>query len=330
MLKPARAAMAALWVMGGMLGTQASAETTPEAPRVQTNIVYGTGLIHASEGPESRPLTMDAYLPGNASAEAPVPAIVMAFGGAFHRGDKGEGTFYEDGAQNSSMASYCRAIAKAGIACFSIEYRLTQEDPGLGRPHNPARLFPDSMVADPAATARIDFARKQMGLEPLNDETRQWYWHDIFAAAEDMTSAVEHVRAQADTYGIDPDRIAIGGFPAGAITAINTAYGMDTPVSAVVAISGSVGGYNPGAGLPAAPPPLLMFAGENDLPGIILGSRYLRDTLIAAGTPPETAWVPGFGHFYPMEAPSLGADLSKVSVERRIIDFLNRELGTGD
>lgn len=304
----------------------AKAEPQPAQPIVKTDIVYGTGTIHASTEPETRPLKMDAYLPAGASVDAPVPAIIMAHGGSFHRGSKGEETFYEDGAQNSSMASYCRAIVKAGIACFSIEYRLTPEDPALDRTHDPARLFPESMLDSPGATARIDFARTRMGLEPLNTETRHWYWNAIFAAAEDMTTAVEYVRAHADDYSIDPDRVAVGGFSAGAITAINTAYGMDTPVQAVVALSGAVAGYNPAGGLPADQTPLLMFNGQNDLAGIMLGSRYLKDTLTAAGSPPETAWVPGFGHFYPMGAPSLGADLTKESVERRVIDFLKREL----
>lgn len=327
MRKSQWAAAAVTLVMTAFQAAPAEAEAAPNEIQIQTDLVYGTGLIHASDGGVARPLKMDAYLPAGASTGTLAPAIVMAFGGAFHRGDKGDETFYEDGAQNSSMASYCQAIAKAGIACFSIEYRLTPEDPALERPHDPARLFPESMISSPGATARIDFARTQMGLDPLNDETRRWYWRDIFAAAEDMTAAVEHVRTHSGEYAIDPNQIAVGGFSAGAITAINTAYGMDTPVSAVVSLSGAVGGYNPGAGLPADPPPLLMFNGQNDLPGIMLGSRYLKDMLTAAGAPPETAWVPGFGHFYTMGAPSLGADLSKESVERRIIDFLKRNLG---
>ena len=321
-----RVACAAALFMAACQAAPSSAQVPPETILVQTDIVYGTGLVDAADDPHARPLKMDAYLPAGASADRPAPAIVMAFGGAFHRGSKGDDTFYENGAQDSSMASYCRAIAKAGIACFSIEYRLTPEVPAPGRTHDPARLFPESMIASPGATARIDFARTQMGLEPLNEETRHQYWHAIFAAAEDMTSAVEHVRVHAADYAIDPERVAVGGFSAGAITAINTAYGMDAPVRAVVALSGTVAGYNPDAGLPADPPPLLMFMGQNDLPGIMAGSRFLRDELTAAGSPPETAWVPGFSHFYPMGAPSLGADLSKESVGHRVIDFLTREL----
>lgn len=319
-------ACAAALFLAACQAAPVSAETPPATPRVETDIVYGAGTIHASTSPEARPLQMDAYLPARASTDAPVPAIIMAHGGSFHRGTKGDETFYEEGAQNSSMASYCRAIAEAGIACFSIEYRLTPDDPALERTHDPARLFPESMLDSPGATARIDFARARMGLEPLNAETRHQYWNAIFAAAEDMTTAVEYVRAHAEDYSIDPDRVAVGGFSAGAITAINTAYGMDAPVRAVVALSGAVAGYNPAGGLPADPPPLLMFNGQNDLAGIILGSRYLKDTLTVAGSPPESAWVPGFGHFYPMGATSLGADLTKDSVERRVIDFLKREL----
>jgi predicted esterase len=37
------------------------------------------------------------------------------------------------------------------------------------------------------------------------------------------------VRSNAATYGVDPDKIAIGGFSAGAITALHVAYRSDDP-----------------------------------------------------------------------------------------------------
>ncbi|MCA8901074.1 MAG: hypothetical protein KDA53_07455 [Hyphomonas sp.] len=315
-------ALAAL-CLGACQTAPATAEEAATSPLVRPDIAYGSAIIHATTAPEARTLTMDAYLP---AGDGPHAAIILAHGGAFHRGSKGEETFYEDGASDSSMAAWCRAFAKTGYACFSIDYRLTPENPALGRDHDAARLFPDAMLDAPGATARIDFARTQMGLAPLDAETKPQYRDAILAAAEDMTMAVEHVRSHALEYDVDPARIALGGFSSGAITAINSAYGLDAPVQAVFALSGAVAGYNPGAGLPADPPPLLMFTGQNDLPDILLGSQYLRSVLSDAGAPPEVAWVPGFGHFYPMEAPSLGADLTIESVEARTLDFLEREL----
>jgi hypothetical protein len=38
--------------------------------------------------------------------------------------------------------------------------------------------------------------------------------------------------------------------------------------------------------------------------------------------------VPGFGHFYPMGAVSLGRDVSRMPVETRILAFLEANLDT--
>ncbi len=53
----------------------------------------------------------------------------------------------------------------------------------------------------------------------------------IIDAREDAQAAVRFFRRYADDYGVDHDRIAIGGTSAGAITAIGVAYGADLPGS---------------------------------------------------------------------------------------------------
>lgn len=89
-------------------------------------------------------------------------------------------------------------------------------------------------------------------------------WHDAQAA-------VRFLRANADTYGIDVGRIAIGGSSAGAITALNVAYGADnvgtsgnpgysSKVRAAVSLSGAAILTNPDPGEPAA----LLFHGTAD------------------------------------------------------------------
>lgn len=71
----------------------------------------------------------------------------------------------------------------------------------------------------------------------------------ILAAQHDAQAAVRWVRAHADELGVDPTKIAAGGFSAGAITAVNLAYraedpgtsgsaGFDSSVQAAVAASG--------------------------------------------------------------------------------------------
>lgn len=51
----------------------------------------------------------------------------------------------------------------------------------------------------------------------------------ILAAQHDAQAAVRWVRAHATELGVDPDRIAAGGFSAGAITAARLAYRADDP-----------------------------------------------------------------------------------------------------
>jgi acetyl esterase/lipase len=67
----------------------------------------------------------------------------------------------------------------------------------------------------------------------------------IQEAAADAQTAVRFLRTNAATYGIDPNRIAIGGSSAGAITALNVGYSTseDPPagVRAAVSLSGTQG-----------------------------------------------------------------------------------------
>ena len=75
----------------------------------------------------------------------------------------------------------------------------------------------------------------------------------IQEAAADAQTAVRFLRTNAATYGIDPNRIAIGGSSAGAITALNVGYSSSEDpsagVRAAVSISGAqgfVGTISPG------------------------------------------------------------------------------------
>lgn len=295
-----------------------------EQVRVHPDLVYGQGLVGGEQATE-RPLLMDWYEPLAASDELR-PAVILAFGGSFVRGSKGDEHFTENGAQDSSMADYCRAFARQGFNCFSIEYRLAGERPVLAKPVAADRLMPESLAVTPQTTARIDIARQAIGLPPMDDAARAEFWQALLSASEDMEAAVNHVRGNAVQYGVDPERLALGGFSAGAITAINTAYGRHVPVKAVVSLSGSTWGYLLQGNLPAQPPALLQLVGQEDLPGVIRGSGAVARVLDSAGARRQQAWVPGFGHFYPMGAVSLGDDFSKLSVEQRVVGFLREQL----
>jgi acetyl esterase/lipase len=108
----------------------------------------------------------------------------------------------------------------------------------------------------------------------------------IVHAREDAQTAVRFLRSEAETYGIDPARIAIGGTSAGAITALNVGYspenpgpgdhqGFDSSVRAVQSLSGA------GLGSPinAGDAPALLFHGTAD-PLVPLG--WAQNTIDAA------------------------------------------------
>jgi acetyl esterase/lipase len=90
----------------------------------------------------------------------------------------------------------------------------------------------------------------------------------IQEAAQDAMTAVRFLRANATTYHIDTDRIAIGGSSAGAITAVNVAYAGDdagTPAGSTVQAAVSLSGAHLVVGqLDADDPPVFLMHGTAD------------------------------------------------------------------
>ena len=322
----AAAALAALALAGPARAEDFVASA--HAVAVRSNLVYAQGTVAAtSPKPHARDLLLDLYQPLELGKPmAGRPAVIMAFGGAFLRGSKSAGHFEEDGANDSSMGDWCAVLARAGYVCLAIEYRLSTEDPGLAHAPDPAVMQPRQLLTNPVLMARFEVVRARMGLPPLDDASRTQLLNTLFSATEDMSAAVAYARAHAAEFGIDPARIAVGGFSAGAITALNTAYAAATPVSAVVSFSGGAGGYDLAKTVRAGMPPALMIMGQNDLAGVQLSGRAAIGALMRAGVPVEPAWVPGFGHFYPMGAVTLGADMTRSSLEGRVLAFLGKAL----
>ena len=167
-----------------------------------------------------------------------------------------------------------------------------------------------------------------MGLEPIEPDDTTIVTDMILAAAEDLRKAVAHVQESSQQYNIDPTKVAIGGFSAGAITTLNVAYGMHAPVAAAFMLSGGIAGFAIPRTLTASPtnPPILMFQGQYDLEGILLSTPILLKRFSEIGLEHTLAWVPGFGHFYPSGAMSLAGDGTRMSVEERIVEFLDKTI----
>lgn len=148
-----------------------------------------------------------------------------------------------------------------------MDYRLMPEAPDPGD----TRTWIDGTGVN---VDRANFVRKLMGLEPC---TQEMMIEAQEAGTDDFSLAITFVRQHAVEYGIDPAKICVGGFSAGATIAINAAYATYAPVAAVVAISGrmTLSAAKTYICERATRPPLFMSFAENDLPRTLedLGPR---------------------------------------------------------
>lgn len=189
---------------------KAAPVTWGAAPAIDEN--YG-GTLYAGTGAETQD-PRPALLPGGLEplrlwvadpndGRTGRPAIVWVHGGGFAVGID---TMY--GLANSSGKEY----AQRGYVGFSVEYRIDTTLIGTGdRPPSLCQWVQDNEdPEDPVWVARRDQCAR-----------------NITAAQRDALAAVRWIRSRATQYGIDPNKIAVGGFSAGAVTASNVAYQSD-------------------------------------------------------------------------------------------------------
>ncbi|HLU04813.1 MAG TPA: alpha/beta hydrolase [Advenella sp.] len=290
--------------------------------RISKDIVYGTGAIQ----PESdgqirlRNLTLDLYEPIRSDNTQKCPALIMAFGGAFHRGTKEDDTFGEPPAQNNSVAWYCQAFARRGFITCSIDYRLIPENPEPGC--TPVVFDPNTIPR-----SRVDEVRRLMGLPKAS---QQLLWRGIEAASDDMRLAVSFVRRKAEQWNIDTAKIAIGGFSAGARTALNVALGERETVAAVVSLSGyiDISDLEKHASNSSRLPPVLFIHADNDLDYIRTNTSTIVARLRSLGGLCEAVRVQGATHFYPANALAYHEQNGATTVEEAMETFLEQTLLT--
>lgn len=288
--------------------------------KVTEDVKFGIGETGWSSNPGSpatMPLLLDVYEPVQ-EAGLPRPALILAHGGSYHRGSRKTDEVDEGGSKNTSIAEYCREFARRGYVCFSIDYRLMQDDPGPGV----TPTIPENAVF---AVDRINYVRNLLRLPPTDSAAMV---REIEAATDDFTLAISFVRARSAFYNVDPARIAGGGFSAGANTAQNSAFAERAPLAAVVPLSGTfVEGvperFITGA---AGEPPLLWFMGEKDLPDLAGALPAATAWMTRVGATYEAVRIPGATHFYPRTASVTAADGSATTIEDRIAEFLFRHL----
>lgn len=305
-----------------------SAQETPEIAnyKITPATIYGQGKVEVDGNEELMDLWMDVYEPINVTKKE-LPAVILTHGGSFHRGNPRE-TYLEAGAQTTSMSNYAKRLASEGFVCFTIRYRMAGDNPIPSyEGYTNEDLDPISWT-NPAGLHQVNTIRKRMNLSALTQDSAEVLKNAILAASEDLRMAIKYIKKNQKLYNIDKNKIAIGGFSAGAVTSISVSFGLQEEVAAVFTNSGFPSGFDiyKMRNNESLKPSILLFMGQNDIPAVTEALPKFLEYLKTSNVDYEFCWVPGFGHFYPGGAISLSNDGLKESVEERILKFLTSQL----
>ena len=266
-------------VSAAPLMAQDDAMTAIAIPDQPTAIPLGTGTLPGATAPESWHMqygsrfarnvvdaTLTPFLPDPAKATG--AAVIVAPGGGFRtRSMDNEGW------------DVARALAERGMAAFVLKYRLNQ---------TPAALE--------------DFAQWRPAPRPASatPPTPEEAWAQMVAnmapQLADAQAAFALVRARAAEWGVDPDRIGMIGFSAGARLAMST---QEAVADARPAFLGNIYGPMNAQDVAADAPPLFIALAVDDplFPNTGFG---LVESWRAAGTPVEFHYYEQGGHGFGM------------------------------
>jgi acetyl esterase/lipase len=267
----------ALWVVAAPANAQDDAMTPVSMPAQADAIELGTGALPDAKNPEAwhrqygslfarnvTVATLKPFLPDPAKANG--TAVIVAPGGGFRSLSM----------QNEGW-EVARALADRGVAAFVLKYRLKQTPPDLDGFARSIR----EMLSGPVPVHRTDPASSIAGLGPQIADAR---------------AAFALVRGRADEWGVDPQRIGMVGFSAGAMLTIATTIAGEDARPAFI---GDI--YGPLAPLevPSDAPPLFVAMAADD--GLFADGGFgLIDSWRAAGRPVEFHFYEQGGHGFGM------------------------------
>ncbi len=223
--------------------------------------------------------TMTPFLPDAAKASG--AAVIVAPGGGF---------------MTLSMENegwnVARALAERGVAAFVLKYRLKQTPPDLpGFERSMKEMFSGTAARPrPTPGAPLDPQQTAAGLAPQ---------------LEDARAAFTLIRRRAAEWKIDPNRIGMVGFSAGAmLTLLTELAGQDAKPAFIGIIYGPLATVT----VPADAPPLFVALAADD-PFFANGGFGLIESWRAAKKPAEFHLYEQGGHgfgMYPKETTSTG------------------------
>jgi acetyl esterase/lipase len=261
--------------------------TSIAIPAQPDAIVLGTGALSGAKAQESwhsqygslfarnvTVATLTPFLPDPAKATG--AAVIVAPGGGF-----------KTLSMNNEGWDVAKALADKGVAAFVLKYRLNQT--------------PQEMAAFEREMAQMFSGAARPARPPGADDAASTLAPQI----ADARAAFALVRARAATYHVDPDRIGMLGFSAGAmLTMATTLHGQD----AKPAFIGDIYGPLASVKVPADAPPLFIALAADD-PLFGNGGFGLVDSWRAAKRPVEFHLFEQGGHgfgMYPKTTTSTG------------------------